>query len=232
MAGDKLLADRSCVDMKPEQNRSHRKRGEKEYLTQYQPSEEQADEAVCSQPEKGSTFDTYLPLTGRQDPYGLSVGRGDEVLCHKQLDTRRERQENSLRKAGGDAPPEIQSGGEIILMAEDEPAVRSLLLEVLRMEGYVVIEATDGEEAIRLFLENQDAIDLVMLDAVMPRKNGLEVCKEIKEVCAGTRVLLMSGYAEDVILKKGFEDKAAEFVSKPLSPEELLKKVREMLDRI
>jgi CheY-like chemotaxis protein len=158
-------------------------------------------------------------------------GTGDEVPCHKQLGTESERQEDGIRKAGGDAPPEILSGGETILVAEDNTAVRSLLLEVLQMEGYVVIEATDGEEAIRVFLENQYAIDLVILDAVMPRKNGLEAYKEIKEARAGTRVLLMSGYTEDIIFNKGFEDKAVEFISKPLPVEELLKKVREILDK-
>ena len=116
-------------------------------------------------------------------------------------------------------------------MAEDEPAVRSLLLEVLRMQGYVVMEATDGEEAIKVFLANQDAIDLVILDAGMPRKNGLEAYEEIKKARAGTRVLLMSGYTKDIIFNKGFEDKAVEFISKPLLPEELLKKVREILDK-
>jgi CheY-like chemotaxis protein len=231
MIGDKLLAERSCVDMKPEQNKSHRKQGEKEYLIQYQPSKEQAGEMVWGQPGKGSTVNIYPPQAGIRDPHRLSAGRGDEVACHKQLGTESERQEDGLRKAGGDAPPEIQSGGEIILMAEDEPAVRSVLLEVLRMEGYVVMEATDGEEAIRVFLANQDAIDLVILDESMPRKNGLEVYEEIKKARVGIKVLLMSGYTEDVVFSEGVRDKAVEFISKPLLPEELLKKVRETLDK-
>jgi CheY-like chemotaxis protein len=163
--------------------------------------------------------------------YENGIETGDEVPCHKQLGTESERQEDGLRKAGGDAPPEIQSGGEIILVAEDNPAVRSVLLEVLRMQDYVVMEATDGEEAIRVFLANQDAIDLVILDASMPRKNGLEAYEEIKKARPGTRVLIMSGYTKDIIFNKGFGDKAVKFISKPLSPEELLKKVREVLDK-
>ncbi len=99
------------------------------------------------------------------------------------------------------------------------------------MEGYVVIETTDGEDAIRAFLENQDAIDLVILDAVMPRKNGMEACEEIKKTRAGTKVLLMSGYAEDIVFNKGVEDKTVEFISKPWSPEELLGKVKKVLDK-
>ena len=197
-------------------------RGEKEYLKQYQPSKEQAGETVGS---PAVNAQRHLSINENE------IETGDEVACHKQLGTESERQEDGLRKAGGDAPPEIQSGGEIILMAEDEPAVRSVLLEVLRMEGYVVMEATDGEEAIRVFLANQDAIDLVILDESMPRKNGLEAYEEIKKARAGTRVLLMSGYTEDIIFNKGFEDKAVEFISKPLLPEELLKKVREILDK-
>ena len=207
--------------MKPEQSKSHRMR-EKEYLKRYQPSKDQAGETVGS---PAVNVQRYLSINENE------IETGDEVACHKQLGTKKERQENGLRKAGGDAPPEIQPGGEIILMAEDEPAVRSVLLEVLRMQGYVVLEATDGEEAIRVFLANQDAIDLVILDAGMPRKNGLEAYEEIKKTRAGTKVLLMSGYTEDIIFNKGFEDKAVEFISKPLLPEELLKKVREILDK-
>lgn len=186
---------------------------------------------VHSQPGKGSTFNIYLPLTGRLDPQRSSAGRSSEVPCHEQSGIESERRQDGVRQAGEDAPPKIQPGGEIILVAEDNPAVRSLMLEVLRMQDYVVIEATDGEEAIRVFRENQDKIDLVILDAVMPRKNGMEACEAIKKARAETRVLLMSGYAEDIVFNKGVEDKTVEFVSKPLSPEELLKKVREVLDK-
>jgi CheY-like chemotaxis protein len=212
--------------MEPEQNKSHRKWGKKEYLIQYQLSKEQTGETVRK---PAVNAQGYLSIY--ENEIERINGRGDEVACYKQLGTESKRQEEGLRKAGGDAPPEIQSGGEIILVAEDNPDVRSLLLEILQMEGYVVIEATDGEEAIRLFLENQDAIDIVMLDAVMPGKSGLEVYEEIKEARAGTRVLLMSGYTEDIIFNKGFEDRAVEFISKPISVEELLKKVREVLDK-
>jgi CheY-like chemotaxis protein len=208
--------------MKPDQSKSHRTREEKEYLKQYQPSKKEAGETLRS---SAVNAQRYLSINENE------IETGYEVPCHKQLGIESERQEDGLRKVGGDAPPEIQSGGEIILMAEDEPVVRSLLLEVLRMHGYVVMEATDGEEAIRVFLANQDAIDLVILDAGMPRKNGLEAYEEIKKARAGTRVLLMSGHTKDIIFNKGFEDKAVEFISKPLLPEELLKKVREMLDK-
>jgi CheY-like chemotaxis protein len=226
MAGGKLLADRSCVGMKSEQNKNHGNLAEEQYLIQYQPPKEQAGETVRR---PAVNAQGYLSIY-ENEIEGI-YGRGDEVPGHKPPGTKSERQEDGLRKAGGDAPPEIRSGGETILVAEDNPAVRSLLLEVLQIEGYVVIEATDGEEAISVFLENQHVIDLVVLDAVMPRKNGLEAYKEIKEVRAGTRVLLMSGYTEDIIFNKGFEDKAVEFISKPLSMEELLKKVREVLDK-
>jgi hypothetical protein len=144
-------------------------RGEKEYLKRYQPSKEQAGETAGS---PAVNAQRHLSINENE------IGTGNEIPCRKRLGTKKERQENGLRKAGGDAPPEIQSGGEIILMAEDEPAVRSVLLEILRMEGYVVMEANDGEEAIKVFLANQDAIDLVILDEGMPRKSGLEAAKK------------------------------------------------------
>lgn len=238
IVGDKLLADRSGVDMKPEQSNKHGKLDEKKYHLQYQPFKEQTGEeqrnglmTVRSQTEKDSTFNTYLPLTNLPDPQRLSAGRSNEVSCYKQPDTEIERQQNGVSQAGEDAPSEIQSEGEIILLAEDNPAVRSLVMEILRMQGYIVMEATDGEEAIRVFRENQDKIDLVILDAVMPRKNGMEACETIKKAHAGTRVLLMSGYDEDVVFNKGVEDKTVEFISKPLLPEELLIKIREMLNK-
>lgn len=186
---------------------------------------------VHSQPGKGSTFNIHLPLTDLGNRHGSSLVSSDEALYSEQPCTEDERQQNGGWQAGGNSPPENQSGGEIILVAEDDPAVRGFLLEILRMQGYVVIEATDGEEAVRVFLENQDAIDLVMLDAVMPRKNGIEVYEEIRETRPKTRVLLMSGYTEDIIFKKRAEYKAVEFISKPLSPEELLRKVKEVLER-
>jgi len=161
----------------------------------------------------------------------LSAGRGNEVPCREESDIESKREQNGVKQAGEDAPPVIQSGGGIILVAEDNQAVRSLMLEILRMQGYVVMEATDGEEAIRVFRENQDEIDLVILDAFMPRKNGMEACEAIKKVRPGTKVLLMSGYDEDIVFNKGIEDKTVEFISKPVLPEELLKKIREVLDR-
>ena len=127
--------------------------------------------------------------------------------------------------------PAIQRGTETILLAEDNPAVRNLVKEVLTASGYSVIEVANGEDAIHAFAEQKDAATLMILDVVMPKKNGKEVYEEIKKTCPDIKVLFMSGYTGDVVLDKGVHGDAANFISKPLLPDELLLKVREILDR-
>ena len=126
---------------------------------------------------------------------------------------------------------DVKGGTETILFAEDNPDIRRITGEILRMSGYRVIEATDGEDAIRKFMEHRDAIDLLVLDVVMPVKNGKEAYDEIKTIRRDIRVLFMSGHTGDVVLDKGVEDKAFDYISKPLSPNELLRKVRQVLDK-
>jgi len=130
----------------------------------------------------------------------------------------------------GHWPP--AEGTETLLLAEDDPDTRRTMSEVLRLSGYSVLEAGDGDEAIRVYSENRDCIDLVFLDVRMPKKNGPEVCRQIKALCPETRFLFMSGYADDPMdivietVPKGHMD----FISKGALPEEILKKIRELLD--
>ncbi|HEY3276849.1 MAG TPA: PAS domain S-box protein [Syntrophorhabdaceae bacterium] len=126
--------------------------------------------------------------------------------------------------------PEIKHGTETVLVAEDDQTVRSLLNAVLTGSGYSVIEAIDGEDAIDQFSKSRD-IALVILDSVMPRKNGRQAYNEINRRDPSVKVLFTSGYTRDVILDKGIEAKELDFISKPVSPLELLRKVREVLDR-
>ena len=126
--------------------------------------------------------------------------------------------------------PEIKNGTETVLVAEDDQTVRSLLNAVLTGSGYSVIEAIDGEDAIDQFSKSRD-IALVILDSVMPRKNGRQAYNEISRRDPSVKVLFTSGYTRDVILDKGIEAKELDFISKPISPLELLRKVREVLDR-
>ncbi|MCX5814689.1 MAG: response regulator [Proteobacteria bacterium] len=124
----------------------------------------------------------------------------------------------------------IKKGSETILMAEDDPGIRNFTREILQRYGYTIIEAIDGEEAVRTFMENRNRIDLIILDVVMPGKNGKEVYDEIVKTDPGMKFLFTSGYTGDVILDKGIMEDTVNFISKPLLPNELLKKIRDVLD--
>jgi PAS domain S-box-containing protein len=129
------------------------------------------------------------------------------------------------------SPPTIGLGraSETVLLVEDEAVVRNLARRVLRDSGYRVIEARSGEEALRLAGEHADRIDLLLTDVVMPGMNGRELADRLGEIRPGTRVVFMSGYTEDVILKRGVSGDLA-FLAKPFTPPMLARSVREALD--
>jgi CheY-like chemotaxis protein len=130
------------------------------------------------------------------------------------------------------APPQRTAGGrETILLADDEPLVRDVLRRTLEGAGYGVLEAVDGEEAVRKFAADPDGIDLCLLDVVMPRRNGKETAEAIRALRPGVRVLLASGYTADVLEDRGHLRLGADFVAKPVAPADLLRKVRDVLDR-
>ena len=133
------------------------------------------------------------------------------------------------REGTGPAPL-LRKGTESVLVAEDSDEVRRFITEMLTKYGYKVIEASDGEEAVVRFSENP-GLDLLILDSVMPGKNGREAYDEIRKVRPGVKALFMSGYTRDVVLEKGIEGKEVDFVSKPLSLNTLLLKIRDVLDR-
>jgi PAS domain S-box-containing protein len=124
----------------------------------------------------------------------------------------------------------ILNGKEVILVAEDNTEVRQLTKEVLEGSGYTVLEARDGSEAIEKFAQNKDKINLVILDVVMPKKNGNEAYNEIRKIREDVKALFTSGYTGDIVLSKGIQNNAFNFIPKPVSPIELLKKVRVVLD--
>jgi PAS domain S-box-containing protein len=126
-------------------------------------------------------------------------------------------------------PTSIATGNETVLVAEDDKEVRDIMRDVLSEYGYRVIEASDGEDAIEKFKQNAD-IDLVIIDSVMPRKNGREAYEEIHRIDPHTKVIFASGHARDIVFLKGIADREFDFISKPLSPNALLQKVREVLD--
>ena len=109
--------------------------------------------------------------------------------------------------------------------------MRDLTKAILGEAGYTVLEAADGEGAITVFTENKDAIQLVLLDVIMPKKHGKEVHNWIKRTSPNSKVLFMSGYEVDLIFKKGVLEEGLNFISKPVTRDDLLRKVREVLDK-
>ena len=135
-----------------------------------------------------------------------------------------------VAEASPSSSESIRGGTEAILIAEDNKEVRHLIKNILIEFGYTVIEAKDGEDAINKFNKQKD-IDLLVLDSVMPKKNGKAVHDEISAINPNIKTIFISGYTRDVVLDKGIEDKKFDFIAKPLSPKGLLEKVREVLDR-
>jgi two-component system, cell cycle sensor histidine kinase and response regulator CckA len=131
--------------------------------------------------------------------------------------------------ATGIEPIFAAGGNETILVAEDDEHVRFFLNTVLKKYGYKVIEARDGEDAVQQYRANEK-IDLMVIDSVMPKKNGREVYDEIKKDNPAIRALFISGYTRDIILDKGIEEKEVEFISKPLTQDAFLAKIRQILD--
>ncbi|HAG51011.1 MAG TPA: hypothetical protein DCL42_06705, partial [Deltaproteobacteria bacterium] len=152
---------------------------------------------------KGTTFSIYLPLT-----------------------------EESVDKETPTTTTTIPIGGtETVLLSEDEAAVRTVTKSLLEEFGYKVIEAVNGEDAVTKFKENKDEIQLLVFDVIMPKKNGIEAYEEIKKMKNDIKILFLTGYAKDIIEAKGISEKDATFVSKPVSPNEFLKKLREIVGK-
>jgi CheY-like chemotaxis protein len=156
---------------------------------------------VYSEVGQGSTFRVYLPLTS---------------------ETRQEVTEEAQQPAVG--------GTETILLAEDNDLVRELVTSVLTEAGYRVIQAADGAEAVRRFREHAGTIQLLLLDLIMPGMNGKEAQDAIRALQPDIRTIFSSGYAADIVQQKASLDDRSHLIIKPVSPQELLKKVRSVLD--
>lgn len=122
-------------------------------------------------------------------------------------------------------------GSEQILLAEDEPAVRNLLVRLLSRRGYRVTIAADGEEAIRLFDADPGSFDLFFLDAIMPKANGRQVHDHIIARRPKARFVFSSGYAAGLFPSGFFDDPHRTMVAKPYDVDDLLRALREMIDR-
>jgi signal transduction histidine kinase len=149
----------------------------------------------------GSTFDLYLPALVVQ-----------------------------TRDAATGTTPTRCGGTETILLVEDSDAVRVLAENILKRLGYTVLTARDGHEALSLSAAHNARIDLVLTDVVMPRVSGRELAESIVAQRPNVRILYMSGYTDDVIIRKGLHDPSASFIEKPFTSASLAERVRQRLD--
>jgi PAS domain S-box-containing protein len=158
--------------------------------------------SVIGAPGMGTTFKVYLPLARIAD-------------------------------AGKPAPGEgvIIGGTETVLVAEDDDVVRQVMAAMLSQYGYRVIEARDGEEAVNRFMEKQDEIQLLLLDALMPKKTGREAYDKIRIFRPEAKALFLSGYPADVMAARELIEPGTPVMVKPVNMDELLRKVRAELDR-
>lgn len=116
----------------------------------------------------------------------------------------------------------------VILVVDDEVTVRALIANVLRREGYHVLDASNGQHALEILKVHAGPVHLLLTDFVMPGMNGIELATAVRNERQGTTVLVISGYTSSQIAA---EEKKVDFLQKPMDPHKLLEKVRELLFR-
>ena len=156
---------------------------------------------VASGPGQGTTFRIYLPEQAEADV-----------------------------EPPGEPAPHSPRGAETILVVEDEAAVRRMAARALTAQGYTVLEAEHGSRALELLAQSSRPVDLVLTDVVMPVLNGRELGEQLAAERPGLRVLFMSGYTDDDVIRRGLLRPGSPFIQKPFLPAFLARKVREVLD--
>ncbi len=116
-----------------------------------------------------------------------------------------------------------------ILVADDDEVIRTFIKTSLERAGYQIVEAIDGEDAIKKFLEHKDNIQLIIIDVIMPKTHGKEVYEAIKKVRPDIKVIFTSGYEADFIFKKEVLEEGLDLILKPFLPKVLLERVGEIL---
>lgn len=159
---------------------------------------------VYSEPGQGTTFRVYLPLEAGSD------AGGEEAAI---------------------ATLPVAGGTETILVVEDNASVRTLIQTILESYSYRVILANDGLEGVEQFIAHRNDIALILMDVIMPRKNGQEALQEIWGIQPGVKAIYLSGYTADFIHNRVVVDGDVQLIMKPIQPIELLRAVRAMLDR-
>jgi PAS domain S-box-containing protein len=156
---------------------------------------------VYSQIGEGTTFNIYLPVSDQKIP--------------------------EEKKLSG----EILSGQEIVLLVDDEETIAEIMEKALTLAGYRVLLARGGEEAIEVYKRNENDIDLVVLDMIMPGMNGGKVFNRLREINPGVKVILSSGYSIDGEASQIMARGCNGFIQKPFGIKELSQKIREVLDK-
>ena len=126
---------------------------------------------------------------------------------------------------------DIETKVKTILMADDEELIRKLVKDFLKKEGFILLEASDGKEAMDIFNENIDKIDLVILDVMMPIYDGWSVCRQIRKT-SKVPIIMLTAKSEEPDEILGFNLGADEYISKPFSPNILMARVKAILRRI
>lgn len=157
---------------------------------------------VSSEPTRGSVFTLYLPRVMDGIPVAPEAPAAE--------------------------PP--RAGGETVLLVEDEVGVRNLARRALQRFGYRVLEAGNGEEALMIARQSRDPIHLLLTDVVMPEMGGRELAQVLQHERPATRVLYTSGYPDTAGLQEEVQESVVAYLPKPYTPEELGRKVREVLD--
>ena len=156
---------------------------------------------VYSEKGKGTTFQTYLPASEKE--------AAKEMKLHE----------------------EVIKGTETVLFVDDEDKIIDVCQNIMKALGYDVLIARSGKEAIEVFRKNQDSIDMVILDMVMPDMSGGDTYNKLKEINPGIKVLLSSGYSISGQARGILEKGCNGFIQKPFNVEDLSKKIREILDQ-
>jgi len=156
---------------------------------------------VYSEPGHGTTFKIYFPAV--IEPVADNIVTPAEV---------------------------VKRGNETILLVEDEAGVRQLALMTLQGHGYRVLLASDGKDALRVVHAHSGPIDLLLTDVVMPRLNGPDLAQLLHARSPQLKVLFMSGYTDDAVIRHGILQAEVAFIQKPFTPVALIRKVRQVLD--
>jgi PAS domain S-box-containing protein len=169
--------------------------------------------------------------------FGIVRGSGGHIGCYSE-EGRGTTIRVYLPRVQGAAPSAVRRdesgdlprGSETIFLVEDDASVRELAARVLRQQGYTVLEAANGAEALRLARERGEPVHLLLTDVVMPGLSGEALAEQLIQIRPGLKVLFMSGYTDDAISHRGVLEPGVSFLQKPFGPPALARKVRAVLD--